>query len=97
MNAEYFMTRMECKNVLDKHIDLYYNGSIMGRGISPVLFFFRSPVTNEVESRQGFFIEMPEAIIWADEQARFYTEKKIPFALYICGKLDDSYGMLFDE
>lgn len=91
------MTRLECKNVLDKHIDLYYNGSLVGRGISPVVVFFRSPVIDEVECRQGFFVDMPEAILWADEQSKFYTEKKIPFALYVSGKLDDSFGVLFDE
>ena len=51
------MTRMECLSIVNTHTDLYYNGSLAGKGVFPVVVFFKSPVTNDVECRQGFFVE----------------------------------------
>lgn len=48
------MTRMECLSIVNTHTDLYYNGSLAGKGVFPVVVFFKSPVTNDVECRQGF-------------------------------------------
>ena len=45
------MTRMECLSIVNTHTDLYYNGSLAGKGVFPVLLFFKSPVTNDVECR----------------------------------------------
>ena len=89
------MTRMECLSIVNTHTDLYYNGSLAGKGVFPVVVFFKSPVTNDVECRQGFFVEAFEASLWAEEVTKFY--KDIPYALYLNGNFEDSYGTLFGE
>ena len=77
------MTRMECLSIVNTHADLYYNGSLVGKGVFPVLLFFKSPVTNDVECRQGFFVEGPEASLWAEGLKKFYKDKEIPYLLYL--------------
>lgn len=91
------MTRMECLSIVNTHADLYYNGSLAGKGVFPVLLFFKSPVTNDVECRQGFFVEGPEASLWAEGLTKFYQNKDIPYILYLNGQLENSYGTLFGE
>ena len=91
------MTRMECLSIVNTHTDLYYNGSLAGKGVSPVVVFFKSPVTNDVECRQGFFVEGFEASLWAEGVTKFYKDKEIPYALYLNGNFEDSYGTLFGE
>lgn len=91
------MTRMECKNIVDKHYDIFYNEPLMGRGVIPVAVFFRSPVTNDVECRQAFFLEALEADMWASDITKFYKDKEIPYILYMNGQLEDSYGTMFSE
>lgn len=89
------MTRLECKNIVDNHFDIFYNESWMGRFVIPVALFFRSSVTGTVECRQAFFIESAEANIWASNIAKFYKERNIPYASFIGGRLDDSSGQVF--
>ncbi len=89
------MTRMECQSIVNTHTDLYYTGSLAGKGVFPVLLLFKSPVTNGVECRQGFFIEGSEASLWAEGLTKFYKDKEIPYILYLNGQLEDSYGTLF--
>ena len=92
------MTRMECLSIVNTHTDLYYNGSLVGKGVFPVLIFFKSPVTNDVECRQAFFLEALEADMWASDITKFYKEHNIPYASYIGGKLDDSSATsIFDD
>ena len=91
------MTRMECLSIVSTHANLYYDGSLAGRGVFPVLVFFKSPVTNDVECRQGFFVEGSEASLWAEGLTKFYKDKEIPYILYLNGQLEDSYGTLFGE
>ena len=91
------MTRMECLSIVNTHTELYYNGSLAEKGVFPVLVFFKSPVTNDVECRQGFFVEGFEASLWAEEVTKFYKDKDIPYALYLNGQFQDSYGTLFGE
>lgn len=91
------MTRMECLSIVNTHADLYYNGSLAGKGVFPVLLFFKSPVTNDVECRQGFFVEGSEASLWAEGLTKFYQNKDIPYILYLNGQLEYSYGTLFGE
>ena len=91
------MTRMECLSIVNTHTDLYYNGSLAGKGVFPVVVFFKSPVTNDVECRQVFFVEGFEASLWAEEVTKFYKDKDIPYALYLNGQFQDSYGTLFGE
>ena len=90
------MTRMECLSIVNTHTDLYYNGSLAGKGVFPVLLFFKSPVTNDVQCRQGFFVEGSEASLWAEGLVKFYKAKDITYILYLNGQLEDSYGTLFD-
>ena len=90
------MTRMECLSIVNTHTDFYYNGALVGKGAFPVLIFFKSPVTNDVECRQGFFVEGAEASLWAEDLIKFYKDKGIPYVLYLNGYLKDSYGTLFD-
>lgn len=89
------MTRLECKNIVDNHRDIFYNESLMGRIVIPVALFHRPSITGIVECRQAFFIESSEADIWASNTTKFYKEHNIPYASYIGGKLDDSSGQLF--
>lgn len=91
------MTRMECLSIVNTHADLYYNGSLAGKGVFPVLVFFKSPVTNDVECRQGFFVEGSEASLWAESVTKFYQNKDIPYILYLNGQLENSCGTLFGE
>lgn len=91
------MTRMECQSIVNTHTDLYYNGSLAGKGVFPVLLFFKSPVTNDVECRQGFFVEGSEASLWAEGLTKFYQDNDISYILYRNGQLEDSYGTLFGE
>lgn len=91
------MTRMECLSIVNTHADLYYNGSLAGKGVFSVLVFFKSPVTNDVECRQGFFVEGSEASLWAESVTKFYQNKDIPYILYLNGQLENSYGTLFGE
>ena len=92
------MTRMECKNIVDKHYDIFYNEPLMGRGVIPVAVFLRSPVSGTVECRQAFFIEALEADTWSSDITKFYKEHNIPYASYIGGKLDDSSDTsIFDD
>ena len=91
------MTRMECLSIVNTHTDLYYNGSLAGKGVFPVLLFFKSPVTNDVECRQGFFVEGFEASLCAEGVTKFYKDKEIPYAVYLNGNFEDSYGTLFGE
>lgn len=92
------MTRMECVRLINTHKDLYYEGSLIdGRGVFPVLVFFKSPVTGAVECRQGFFVEASEASIWAEELKKVYREMGVPFYLYLNGQLEDSQETLLNE
>ena len=62
-----------------------------------LLDYYKSPVTNDVECRQGFFVESSEASLWAEGVTKFYKDKEIPYLLYLNGQLQDSYGTLFGE
>ena len=71
---------------------IYYKLVVIFEFIS---YFFRSPLTDEVEERHIFADVEWEGRIWVDIVTKIYKENNIPYAVYMKGEHVDGQGNLF--
>lgn len=84
------MTREQCLEILKED-----KSSITLDNLIRVLIFYKSPVTQEVEYRVGYFEQSMEAILWEDKISSFYENHHISYVTYIDDRIYKSQGCLF--
>ena len=66
--------------------------TLMKTGYNNAIIFYRSPITNEVESRDMMSTSYNEVVLWAQQLEKFYKEINVSYVIYVNGEMFDSYG-----